>query len=479
MAVKINKMFLLFVLILSTILISVFAVPTYNSYASISSYNGIEYTNVIEDLEKDTSFSLDSYPLNEKDYSLRVIQIAESENAELFVYVYQPCSPNSDLQATSINISTNEGASYTNWDLELLNFSGTLYKYKVKNFTVLNTPIRYYDITSIYRAWNSKYDSEVEDNNTVSEVPFIVAKQWKVETKEDTVVYDCVDIDVIEILDKYVGFVRYDGGYTWDALTYESADNHFVAFTTDKPIDCLLEAELTYTTRTYDYYYEESMVELTSPQITYGEKIKKEITLTYDEEEDYKGNVFHKRYKWNKISSVNDFIENVEDEEVYHVIVGDVRKVVSWTTEGLNEIKGKQWVLRFDTTDYTYKQVGFSGITSVTTTESLTQVMDVSILRLKFRTDGDFYNLGVIDNKQTGDGEPDNETNTSFDWADWVKILFYLFLFVVLAVVLSPILSVIVTLLFNLIVLIVKFLWKIICYPFKLVKSIFKKKDKK
>ena len=31
------------------------------------------------------------------------------------------------------------------------------------------------------------------------------------------------------------------------------------------------------------------------------------------------------------------------------------------------------------------------------------------LLRLEFETEGKYYNLGVVDNKQTGDGEPDNE----------------------------------------------------------------------
>ena len=101
MAVKINKIFLLFVLILSAVLVSIFAVPTYNSYASIL-IDGIEYSTVLEDLQSDSSFNVESYPLKEKDYSLQVIQIAESENKELFIYAYQPSGEIGNLTATSI-----------------------------------------------------------------------------------------------------------------------------------------------------------------------------------------------------------------------------------------------------------------------------------------------------------------------------------------------------------------------------------------
>ena len=31
------------------------------------------------------------------------------------------------------------------------------------------------------------------------------------------------------------------------------------------------------------------------------------------------------------------------------------------------------------------------------------------LLRLEFETEGSYYNLGVVDNKQTSDGKPDNE----------------------------------------------------------------------
>lgn len=39
-----------------------------------------QYTNVIEDLSKDETFNINHYPMKLKDYSLGVIQIAESEN---------------------------------------------------------------------------------------------------------------------------------------------------------------------------------------------------------------------------------------------------------------------------------------------------------------------------------------------------------------------------------------------------------------
>ncbi len=48
-------------------------------------------------------------------------------------------------------------------------------------------------------------------------------------------------------------------------------------------------------------------------------------------------------------------------------------------------------------------------------------VGDVTILRLKFETDGVVYNLGVIDNKQTGSNDPINDTDINIDVNPTIK----------------------------------------------------------
>lgn len=478
MTKKKDKKLMVVFLLLSFFLLSLILSFNINFNIVNAVESEIEYSNVLVDLQKDDNFKEEDYPVVENDYSLKIIQIAESINKELFIYVYQP-SPNKDLQATSINISTDEGNSYTNWTLTLLNQSRTLYKYLVKDFTILNTETRYYDITSIYRLWNNKYDEKSEDGNTISEVPYTVAKEWKVETVDGKVSYDCVDIDVIEIKDKYIGLVRYKGGYEWDGITYQSADNHFVAFSTDKPIDCLLEAEVSYSTRTYNYYYKESMTELTSPTHTYGDVVVKNKTLIADSEDSYKGNIFHKRYTWQKISSVNNFIENITDKSlVFHTIVGDTYSIVNLTKEGLSEISGKQWVLRFGTTEYTKQvlngSVGGTQVVDTITTIDSTQVLNVSVLKLKFRTAGNYFNLGVIDNKQTGDGEPDNSTTTKFEmsnWFKWLLMMVGLFLIIVVIVLLYPIVSKVIVGIFKILWWVLKAIWWLICLPFKIFKK--------
>ena len=50
-----------------------------------------EASSVIKDLTTDKSFNFSDYPEELYNFSIEVIQIAESENGELFIYTYQPC----------------------------------------------------------------------------------------------------------------------------------------------------------------------------------------------------------------------------------------------------------------------------------------------------------------------------------------------------------------------------------------------------
>ena len=212
------------------------------------------YSGVLQDLQKDESFQAENYPLIENDDSLQLIQIAESTGKELFLYVYQPSGETKNFTASSVNISTtiNDEISFLTYKLARIDSDGTLYKYKVQNFTVKTDPTRYYVISSIYRPFDVSVDKEASGGNTVTEVNFAVDKQYtfgKINGKEYV---NCVDIETIEITDKFVGFVRYENGFN---LYASACDSHFVAFNTDKRIDSLLEADVYYTTQKYRWTF--------------------------------------------------------------------------------------------------------------------------------------------------------------------------------------------------------------------------------
>lgn len=390
----------------------------------------ITYSGVMEDLKKDTSFNSGNYPTKADDYSLQIIQLAESSDKELFVYVYQPSGKTKNFKASSINISTtiNDSISYLNYKLELLNSNGVFYKYKVSGLTVKDESVRYYAISSIYRPFDESIDKQASGGNTVTEVNYAVNKQYCFGEINGKPYVNCVDIETIVVTDKFVGFVRYPDGFK---LYVGACDSHFVAFNTNKPMDKLLEADVYYTTQEYS----SSWAAFVGENETFGKKADNYAYLKYtDKVEHTGGGWFAGTYKWDRIQTVDDFIKNEDREQIFSGAVIDVKISSKLTDAALNELKGKKWVLRFTETDYTL----WSGQGTYGTFSTI--VGDVTILRLKFETDGITYNLGVIDNKQTGGKEPSNETDIDISLNKRGKMILYLLMLILLIILLAPIL---------------------------------------
>ncbi len=390
----------------------------------------ITYSGVLDDLKKDTSFKPENYPSKADDYSLQIIQLAESVNKELFVYVYQPSGKAKNFKASSINISTtiNDNISYLNHKLELLNSNGVFYKYKVTGLTVKDESVRYYAISSIYRPFDDSVDKQASGGNTVTEVNYAVNKQYAFGSINGKPYVNCVDIETIVVTDKFVGFVRYQDGFK---LYLSACDSHFVAFNTDKPIDKLLEADVYYTTQEYS----SSWAAFVGENETFGDKADKYAYLKYTDKVEHTGDGwFAGTYKWDRIQSIDDFIANENKDNIYHGAIIDVTYSTQLTDAALAELKGKKWVLRFAETAYSM----WTGQGSYGTFATL--VGDVTILRLKFETDGITYNLGVIDNKQSGSKEPSNETDIDVSLNSRGKTILYLLLLILLLVLLAPVL---------------------------------------
>lgn len=393
----------------------------------------VTYTNVLEDLQRDSSFSKDNYPEKATDYSLQLIQLAESSDKELFVYVYQPSGQLKGLVASSINISTtiNDAISYHNYKLELLNADGVFFKYKVSGFAVKDDAVRYYAITSVYRKWDKTIDPATGNDNTVTEVNYNVSKQYAFGTINGKPYVNCMDIDTIVVTDKFVGFVRYENGFT---LYNSACDSHFVAFNTDKPIEKLLEADVYYTTQSYNWNWTAFIGE----KETFGTKQENYSYLKYtDKVEHTREGWFAGTYKWDRIQTVDDFISGEKRENIFHGAVLDVKVSTKLTDSALNELKGKKWVLRFTETAYSFTP-DYTGTGSQYS--SSTVVGDVTILRLKFETDGITYNLGTIDNKQTGGKDPSNSTDIDVSLNDTGKKLAALIMLILAIILLAPVL---------------------------------------
>lgn len=394
------------------------------------------YSDVLDDLKKDESFSLEDYPAKSGDYSLQVIQIAESKANELFVYVYQPAVNVYELTATEIRLSQSIGENFAPKDfkLSLLSRNGVFYKYLVNDLVVKKDIVRYYDLICIFRPWCSDIDKSTGSDNVVNSVQYEVAKLYTVCTVNGVVTYSCEVEEVITITDKYVDFLRYYDGWSWSGFDY--THSHYVAFSADMKIDELYEADIFFVTRyakgsDINYTIEINNLNL-SQEWEYEEAVENYAYITCDDVvSNSVSGIFADKHLRDRIQTVSSFVatENLTDET-------------------LKNLECKQWVLRFYESDFGYARGSGSSWKDYS---YKTEVSSVSILRLKFKSNGKVYNLGVVDNKQSGDDKPGN-VNPKFDFWQWladllgipvwaVKLIVYgVFALLVLAISL-PILS--------------------------------------
>lgn len=419
---KITYVFLALFLLVVTIIGGRGIIPAFADNSS--------YTSVLTDLQKDSSFNANNYPDKFGDYSINVIQIAESVNGELFVYTYQPCQKTEYLVATQVNMSLSESTDGTKlYDLEFLSSDGVFCKYKVSGLTVKSDDIRYYNITSIYRKYDEAIDKDTGNDNKKKDIASPVGKCFKAKTKDGAIVYTCTVTDVIEIKNPFVAFMSYGDSQGWDLVfgVTNWTDIHYVAFSPDRQIDELQEADVTYTTQSYHY------TEKNEEGYTYGEKsIPQYLTLTGKEEYGVEG---HKQYVWKSIYRSADFIEKSGINEA-----------------AKKEVEKAEFVLVFLTTPFK-EETKYSLMQGHYKEADGTKVSDVAILRLKFVTDGVVYNLGTVMDKMEGGDNASNKPDAGgFSFWKWLanligvpewaaKVIFFGVIGLLLFGVLCPILG--------------------------------------
>ena len=198
----------------------------------------------------------------------------------------------------------------------------------------------------------------------------------------------------------------------------------------------------------------------------YGEAIEDYITLDGTQTGSSGDGFLAQKYEWKRIQTVSDFIAQ-ED-----------------LTDGMkSSLSGAQWVLRFTETRRWIEDTDFTK-----SVKHWTEVTEVSVLRLKFITNGRVYNLGAVSNEVTGSGKPGNNNTDEilgiWDWLtqetgvpQWVwKTLFSV---VVIAVVLL-VLSLIFPPFAQIMLVVLKGIWWVICLPFKGIAALVERiKDKR
>lgn len=383
------------------------SMPSWIQHASAASSDA-QYTSVLEDLQENKKFDKNLYPDVANDYSLEVIQVAESKNNELFVYVYQPSNATKDLQATTINLSytTDDSIDYHLYGLTLTSSDGVFDKYRVNGFEVSDAAQRYYKIASIMRPFEQDIDEKPTDGaQTISEVAFSVKKSWIAMTVGTEVVYSESKIEVVEITDKYTGFIRYYGNDGLISSSWDNAsdyDSFFVAIKTDIDMDDLLSAKV-YADVVKRTVVKGNAIGISWPVNTYNETHPEdEFLVSRSENNEFKTDgVFGTKHSFKLIETVNEFNAN------------------SGTNISTSDY---DWIIRFfsapmTSTDNTFLSFGETSFSNYI-------VSNVSVIELTYSKNGDVYQMGVVDNKQTGSRDPVNDgTNCqNFDWKNLIVI---------------------------------------------------------
>ena len=465
--------------------------------------------SVLAELQTDRTFNSTDYPANGSDYGLKVLTIDETDDGSLVLYVYQPAASKSFYRATYARIYTGDRQSLddnidvADYRLALLGYYGVFFKYKVRDFTLPEGDTRYYNIVQLARPFIDGVDTQADYDNTISAVPFDVSTVYRVQTVDGKKQVAATTIETVTILDKFVGFVRYVHSSTLVGNKPKNGvDRYFVAFNTDRNIDSLVEIEMTYLSQ-----YVEAEPKLLGLGWNYRDSYPfftchKTISNTDSYDYSFRFLWEHYEHHWDLIQKASEFISTAESSAaVYRGLFFDINNVTRLDSIGLAALDGKQWVVSFDDYDFRTETGGDAEhgyLTSELNVDDAgnlyftyplyphnTNIQDFTILRLKFVTAGVVYNLGAIDNQQTGSDKPSSETITDITDKDgksivgalddfWSQLMYFgkialIVLGVVVAlVVLGPVLP-----------YVLKFFGWIITAPIKAIKGISKANKKK
>lgn len=383
------------------------------------------YSDVLEDLQKDTTYNASDYPIlsmeqfvslnsdedteNDVDY-VSVIHIGESEHGELFIYTYQPLNETIDITATSVNISLGrDSKEYGKYELRCLSSNTVFKKYLVENFTVPSDVYRYYNISEIERPFNNSLDEGIDETIT-NYVAHTVGQTWCCYYLNDNIVYEMTTLDVVEITPTLTDFIYYENGVTWGSLIGIDSGcyGHYIAFNVENyDVDKIYDADIVFKYRKFrknvhtDYILGFPLTPKTSYTYPEGaEYLETKFKITDEQKVEHKGEgLFAKSYSWHRIMTANEFVENLEAQGG------------SWGSTTEETLRQSQFVFAFKETDVAFK----SFITQNDTTGQLvaednitegTEVAQIDILRLHFVSEGRTYNLGVVMDTTSADETP-------------------------------------------------------------------------
>ena len=424
-----------------------------------------QYSGALDDLEKDETFDAAQYPVKADDYSLQVIQIAEGNKGELFVYVYQPSNGNKEYRASYINMSlqdrTNRSPDYRLYSLTWLGSDGVFSKYKVNDIVVSDDLYRYYNIATIYRVFDDTVDDPSEASDDVnSHIGYAVGFCYCAYYYNGDIVYECEKVDIVDVEILAVGAVRYTEGFK---LYVDKCDAHFVAFSVENfDIEKIYDATVVYTSQPYVWSF---VLGVGESETANGDPVTTTRDISSMETASNDGDgLFGKKYEWQRIVTKGEFEAQLEDFKNDDIVFSE------------GDLEKAQFVFQFLETDYTLS--GGNG----NTFKHFTKVTDVGILRLHFLSEGKTYNLGVVSDLVTDDGNPDFEVTIgdNFENQGWWQKLMSVLMLVLLMTLLGPFSATLFSALIKVVWFAVKMALSAIAwafgFPFRLLGRLFRTK---
>lgn len=255
---RISALFLMLVVVLHFIL----TIFTMTASAEETTEETTRYTDALEDLQKDTDFNPDDYPADANYRTLDVIHIAEGVNGELFVYVYNPSSLAYGYKAAYVNISFenpyDKDIKYALHQLKYINSNGVFDKYILDNFTVSDDEYRYYCISAVYREYDQAVDT-IPPSCSVDSIQYYgygVGQYWRVNYYNDLLIYECKEMDVVDIDIQVSGSLRFPEGIKFNQLFVDAkTDSHYVAFSIENyDVEQIYDADISYTVIATDFF---------------------------------------------------------------------------------------------------------------------------------------------------------------------------------------------------------------------------------
>ena len=99
------------------------------------------------------------------------------------------------------------------YELELVSSFSVFDKYKVKDFEILDSLERYYNIICLYREFHEVVDNS-SDSTITNTVGFEIGKQWCCYIKNDKLVYEMEKFETMEIEVKLTEHLVFKDGFT-------------------------------------------------------------------------------------------------------------------------------------------------------------------------------------------------------------------------------------------------------------------------